>query len=117
MIPFVCSRSCLTNLDFFLEVRKRNDEGRAVDVAYMDFSKAFDKVLHGRLSQKIKMYRIHDDWIIWILNYLIHGIQRCGERCDLWSSAGISARTSAVCDIEDLDVNVDGLVSRFADNR
>jgi len=28
------------------------DEGKAVDVVYMDFSKAFDKVPHGRQLQK-----------------------------------------------------------------
>jgi len=30
------------------------DEGRVVDVVSMDFDKAFDKFLHGRLIQKIK---------------------------------------------------------------
>jgi len=30
------------------------DEGRALDVVYIDFSKAFDKVTHGRLGQKLK---------------------------------------------------------------
>jgi len=35
-------RSCLTSLiEFFEEVTKQVDEGRAVDVVYMDFSKAF----------------------------------------------------------------------------
>eukprot|EP00061_Rhincodon_typus_P004406 g22496.t1 len=41
------------------EVTKVIDEGRAVDIAYMDFSKAFDKEPHGRLIQKIKMLGIH----------------------------------------------------------
>eukprot|EP00061_Rhincodon_typus_P013424 g39794.t1 len=38
---------------FFEEVMKRIDEGRAVDVIYMDFSKAFDKVPHDRLVSKV----------------------------------------------------------------
>eukprot|EP00061_Rhincodon_typus_P014891 g42257.t1 len=33
-------------------------EGRVVDVVYMDFSKAFDKVPHCRLTQKIKKHGI-----------------------------------------------------------
>eukprot|EP00061_Rhincodon_typus_P011387 g36344.t1 len=38
------NRSCLTNsIKFFEEVTNAIDEGRAVDVVYMDFSKAFDK--------------------------------------------------------------------------
>ncbi|XP_059826353.1 uncharacterized protein LOC132394340 [Hypanus sabinus] len=40
---FVRARSCLTNLlEFFEEVTRKVDEGKAVDVVYMDFSKAFD---------------------------------------------------------------------------
>ena len=36
-------RLCLINLiEFFEEVMKMIDEGRAVDVVFMDFSKAFD---------------------------------------------------------------------------
>ena len=51
---FVKGRSCLTNLiEFFEEAMKMIDEGRAGDVVYMDFSKAFDKIPHGRLMQKV----------------------------------------------------------------
>eukprot|EP00061_Rhincodon_typus_P007013 g28259.t1 len=38
----------------FKEVTKTIDESRAVDVVYMDFSNAFEKVPHGRLIQKMK---------------------------------------------------------------
>eukprot|EP00061_Rhincodon_typus_P010244 g34391.t1 len=34
------------------EVMKRIDEGRAVHLIYMDFSKVFDKVPHGRLVNR-----------------------------------------------------------------
>eukprot|EP00061_Rhincodon_typus_P016821 g45232.t1 len=34
------------------EVMKRTDEDRAVDMIYIDFSKAFDKVPHGGLVGK-----------------------------------------------------------------
>eukprot|EP00061_Rhincodon_typus_P008854 g31841.t1 len=44
---FVHGKPCLTNLiEFFEEVKKKIDEGRAVDVIYMDFSKTFDKAPH-----------------------------------------------------------------------
>lgn len=36
--------SCLANLSFFEKMMKMIDEGCAVDVVYMHFSKAFDKV-------------------------------------------------------------------------
>lgn len=58
-------RSCVTN-EFFEVVMKEIDEGRAVNVVYMDFSKALDKVPHGRLIQKIQMYGIHSDLVVWI---------------------------------------------------
>ena len=43
-------RSCLTNLLEYLEtVTKFLDDGCPVDVIYLDFAKAFDKVPHARL--------------------------------------------------------------------
>ena len=42
---FLKARSCLTNLlCFFEEITKWVDEGSPVDVIYLDFQKAFDKV-------------------------------------------------------------------------
>ena len=74
---FVKGRSCLTNLiEFFEEVTKMIDEGRAVGVVYMDFSKAFDKVPHGRLVQKVKSHGIKGELARWIQNWL-------GQRSDV----------------------------------
>lgn len=74
---FVKGRSCLTNLiEFFEEVTKMIDEGKAVDVVYMDFSKAFDKVPHGRLVQKVKLHGIRGELARWIQNWLGHRRQR-----------------------------------------
>ena len=40
-------RSCLTNLlDFLHDIYEMYEEGRAVDIIYLDFQKAFDKVPH-----------------------------------------------------------------------
>ena len=52
---FTKGRSCLTNLLEFLEdVTEYVDQGNPVDVVYLDFQKAFDKVPHGRLLVKIR---------------------------------------------------------------
>ena len=74
---FVKGRSCLTNLiEFFEEVMEMIDEGRAVDVVYMDFNKAFDKVPHGRLVQKVKSHGIRGELARWMQNWLGHSRQR-----------------------------------------
>ena len=47
---FLKPRSCLTNLlCFFEEITKWVDDGSPVDVVYLDFQIAFDKVPHQRL--------------------------------------------------------------------
>ena len=54
---FLKARSCLTNsLCFFEEITKWVDEGSPVDVIYLDFQKAFDKVPHQRLILKLKAH-------------------------------------------------------------
>ena len=71
MMSLADGTSCLTNLiEFFQEVTRCVDKGSAVDVVYMDFSKAFDKVPHGRLVKKVNSHGIQGDLIKWIQNWL-----------------------------------------------
>ena len=50
-------RSCLTNLLESLEAwTEIIDEGNCIDVAYLDFRKAFDLVSHELLLQKMKVW-------------------------------------------------------------
>ncbi|GAB0188723.1 mitochondrial enolase superfamily member 1 [Grus japonensis] len=52
---FMKVRSCLTNL-IYDKVTRLVDEGKAVDVVYLDFSKAFDTVSHTAFSWR--------DWVL-----------------------------------------------------
>ena len=58
----------------FLEERfwftKWIDEGSPVDIIYLDFQKAFDKVPHQRLLLKLKAHVIGDGIIDWIEQWL-----------------------------------------------
>eukprot|EP00061_Rhincodon_typus_P003942 g21354.t1 len=40
------------------ELTKKIDEGRAVDIIYLDFSKAYDKVPHDRLTFEYRSWDV-----------------------------------------------------------
>ena len=68
---FTKGRSCLTNLLTFLEdVIHSVDPGIPVDVIYLDFAKAFDKVPHLRLIKKLEAHGIAGDVSKWIERWL-----------------------------------------------
>ena len=70
-------RSCATNLLEFLEIiTKLIDEGHNIDVVYLDFSKAFDKVPHVRLMSKVRAHGICGDIADWIEEWLSGRKQR-----------------------------------------
>ena len=60
---FTKGRSCLTNLISFYDlVTRLVDEGKAVDVVHLDFSKAFDTVSHSILLASPWLGQIHS-WL------------------------------------------------------
>src|SRR6218665_2030398 len=76
---FTRGRSCLTNLlEFFDEVYERIDEGKPVDVIYLDFAKAFDKVPHKRLAKKLQACGIRGQALTWIQSWLSGRRQKVG---------------------------------------
>ncbi|GAB0183458.1 mitochondrial enolase superfamily member 1 [Grus japonensis] len=63
---FTKGKSCLTNL--IADMTGRVDEGRAVDVVYLDFSKVFDTVSCNILIGKLRKCGL-DEWTVrWIEN-------------------------------------------------
>jgi hypothetical protein len=70
-------RSCLTNLlEFMEDVTRYLDAGDSVDLVYLDFAKAFDKVPFIRLLRKIKSHGIWGQTLNWIGEWLSGRRQR-----------------------------------------
>ncbi|TRZ07979.1 hypothetical protein HGM15179_019124 [Zosterops borbonicus] len=64
-------RSCLTNLvSFYDQVAHLVDAGKAVDVVYLDFSKAFDTVSHSILLEKLAAHGLDRSTLCWVRNWL-----------------------------------------------
>ncbi|KAK4832113.1 LOW QUALITY PROTEIN: hypothetical protein QYF61_020740 [Mycteria americana] len=62
---FINGKSCLTNLvAFYDKVTCSVEVGRAVDIVYLEFSKAFDMVSHSLLLEKWMHYGL-DKWFMW----------------------------------------------------
>ena len=123
---FLKARSCLTNLLCFLEeITKWVDDVSPVDVVYLDFQKAFDKVPHQRLLLKLKAHGIFNDVINWIEKWLTHRTQRVivdGEISN-WKSvlSGVPQRsvlgpTLFLIYINDLEDDISSKVLKFADD-
>jgi len=68
---FTKGKSCLTNLiAFYNDMTGWVDEGRAVDVVYLDFSKAFNTASHNILLGKLRKYGLDKCSVRWIENCL-----------------------------------------------
>jgi len=74
---FVKNKSCLTNLLVFMEeVTNYLDSGYPVDIIYLDFQKAFDKVPNRRLIIKLEAHGTEGEVVQWIENWLSERKQR-----------------------------------------
>ena len=77
---FMNGRSCLTNLiSFYDKVTRLVDEGQAVDVVYLDFSKAFDTVPHNILVEKLAAHGLDGCTLRWVKHWLDGRAQRVVE--------------------------------------
>ncbi|KAL5268182.1 hypothetical protein ACHWQZ_G002141 [Mnemiopsis leidyi] len=66
-------RSCMTQLLSHIEqIYKTLNEDNEVDVIYLDFAKAFDKVDHAVLLEKLKRYGIQGKAFAWIREFLLN---------------------------------------------
>jgi len=70
---FTKGKSCLTNLIAFYDgITGWVDEGRAMDVVYLDFSKVLDTVSHKILLGKLRKCGL-DEWIVRCIETWLNG--------------------------------------------
>lgn len=123
---FVKGKSCLTNLLEFMEmVEEGVDNGERVDVVYLDFQKAFDKVPHKRLIMKIEALGVPSEIVQWIRDWLTNRRQRVvikGEYSD-WSVVKSGVPQGSVLGpllfviyVNDMDEGLSNKMLKFADD-
>ena len=119
-------RSCLTNLLSFLDrVTEELDDGGSVDVIYLDFAKAFDKVPHQRLLRKLEGYGVSGRLLAWIRGWLLNRWQRVGVK-GFWSrwrrvlsgipQGSVLGPVLFLVFIDDLEEELRSEVLKFADD-
>ena len=119
-------RSCLTNLlDFLHDIYEMYEEGRAVDIIYLDFQKAFDKVPHRKLLNKVESHGISGHIHRWISDWLCDRKQRVvlNRKFSDWRNVSSGVPQGSVLGpilfliyINDLDEDVKCKISKFADD-
>ncbi|KAF7246238.1 RNA-directed DNA polymerase from mobile element jockey [Varanus komodoensis] len=100
------------------------DGGDAVDVVYLDFSKAFDKVPHDILVEKLRSFGIHQSTVRWIRAWLTDRKQKVtisGESSGWWPVTSGVPQGSVLGPIlfnlfiNDMEEGVNSLLIKFAD--
>jgi hypothetical protein len=119
-------KSCLTNLLEFMEhVSQKLDKGEPVDIIYLDFQKAFDKVPHKRLLAKLKAIGIEGNLLRWIGLWLTGRKQRVvinsveSDWKDVLSGVpqgSIMGPLRFIIFINDIDLNIGNKILKFADD-
>ena len=123
---FTKGRSCLTNLIDFMEVvTDILDDGDPVDVIYLDFAKAFDKVPYERLFKKLRSHGIDGKISGWIRDWLTGRRQKVGinRNYSEWQNVISGVPQGSVLGpllfliyINDLDEGIVSKLGKFADD-
>ena len=123
---FLRGRSCLSNLLAFLDkVTDYVDKGINVDVIFLDLAKAFDKVPHVRLMNKVRAHGVDGVISNWIENWLKGRKQRVCIRGEgsTWLEVISGVPQGSVLGpilflifINDMDCGITNWLLKFADD-
>ena len=74
---FVPGKSCVTQLiEVFEQIGYKLDNGEQIDVIYIDMSKAFDKVSHSQLVDRLHDFGFCGNILKWFSSYLSNRYQQ-----------------------------------------